>query len=106
MEFCLLYLICNTSNGENKIMKYDDLFYEEMKSQMDKILQTLENIKDKTINKVYNTEELCEYLGVGKSVINSYKKNGDLPYSKIGRTFLFTQDDVNHLIKNNKVIYV
>ena len=78
----------------------------EIKSQVDYILQTLESIKAEKVNKVYTTEQLCEYLGIGKSVINTYKRNGDLPYSKIGRTFLFTQKDIDHLLENNKVKYV
>lgn len=78
----------------------------EIKSQVDYILHTLEAIKAEKVNKVYTTEQLCEYLGVGKSVINTYKRNGELPYSKIGRTLLFTQKDVDNLIETNKIKFV
>lgn len=79
---------------------------EEINSKVNSILQTLESIRAEKVNKVYTTEQLCKYLGVGKSVIDTYKRNGDLPYSKIGRTFLFTQKDIDHLIETNKIKYV
>ena len=85
----------------NKILKL-----QEIDSKVNSILQILESIKAERLDKIYTTEQLCEHLGVGKSVIDSYKRNGDLPYSKIGRTLLFTQKDVDHLLETNKVKYV
>ena len=79
---------------------------QEINSKVDCIFKTLECIKAEKVNKIYTTEQLCKYLGVGKSVIDTYKKNGELPYSKIGRTFLFTQKDVDYLLEINKVKYV
>lgn len=78
----------------------------EVKSKMDLILTTLNSIKEESIQKVYTTEELCEYLHIGKPVIRKYINNGEISYSKIGRTFLFTQSDVDQLLENNKVKYV
>lgn len=77
----------------------------EVKSQLDKILQTLETIKEEKVEKVYTIEKLCEYLGVGKSVIETYRRNGELPYSKIGRTFLYSQRDIDQLLKNTRPHY-
>ena len=85
---------------------YQNLELQEINSKVNSILQTLESIRAEKVNKVYTTEQLCEYLGVGKSVIDTYKRNGDLPYSKIGRTFLFTQKDIDYLIETNKIKYV
>lgn len=84
----------------------NNLELQEINSKVNSILQTLESIRAEKVNKVYTTEQLCKYLGVGKSVIDTYKRNGDLPYSKIGRTFLFTQKDIDHLIETNKIKYV
>ncbi len=84
----------------------DNIKLIEISSKMDYISKTLESIKAETVNKVYNTEQLCEYLGVSKSVINTYKRNGELPYSKIGRSYVFTQKDIDQFLENNKVRYV
>lgn len=84
----------------------DNMKLMEISSKMDSISKTLESIKAETVNKVYNTEQLCEYLGVSKSVINTYKRNGELPYSKIGRSYVFTQKDIDQFLENNKVRYV
>ncbi len=77
----------------------------EISSKMDCISKTLECIKEEKVNKVYNTEQLCEYLGVSKSVINACKRNGELSYSKIGRSYVFTQKDVDQFLERNRVRY-
>lgn len=78
----------------------------EMKSQMEDILSTLNDIKDKAVQKVYNTKELSEYLKVGVSAIEKMRQDGELAYAKLGRTYVYTQADVDNLIKNNHIEFV
>lgn len=81
-------------------------FYFEMKSQMETILSKLEDIKESRLPKLYDTKGLCEYLKVGPSVIEKLRQDGELAYAKIGRTIVYTQDDVDNLIKNNHIKFV
>ena len=78
----------------------------EMQSKMDSIITTLTEIKEGTIQKVYNTKELSEYLKVGVSAIEKMRQDGELAYAKLGRTYVYTQEDVDNLIKNNHIEFV
>lgn len=73
---------------------------------MDEILTTVNVIRDSAEKKVYNTKELSEYLKIGVSAIEKLRQDGELAYSKLGRTIVYTQNDVDALIKNNHVSYV
>lgn len=79
---------------------------EEVVSKVDILLNEIQTIKDGSVNKVYNTKELCKHLGVGRSVIDKWRQNGDISYSKLGQTILFTQKDVDECLIRNKVKYV
>lgn len=79
---------------------------EDMVSKVDTILSEIKTIKDGSVNKVYNTKELCKHLGVGRSIIDRWRQNGDISYSKLGQTILFTQKDVDECLMKNKVKYV
>lgn len=50
----------------------------EVVSKVDTILNEIQTIKDGSVNKVYNTQELCKHLGVGRSVIDKWRQNGDI----------------------------
>ena len=78
----------------------------EMQSKMDSIITTLTEIKEGTVQKVYNTKELSEYLKVGVSAIEKLRQDGELSYAKLGRTYVYTQEDVDNLIKNNHIKFV
>lgn len=78
----------------------------EMESKVDNILTTLNNIKENAVQRVYNTKELSEYLRIGVEAIERLRQNGELAYAKLGRTYVYTQDDVDNLIKNNHISFV
>ena len=78
----------------------------EMESKIDSILQTLNELKENTVKKkYYTTKEVSEATGIGKTVIDKLRQNGEISYSKVGKTYIFTQDDLDQLIMNNKVKY-
>ena len=57
-----------------------------MKAEISAILAMLQEVKEQSVGKVYNTQELCEYLKVGKAVIDKLRQEGELEFSKLGRT--------------------
>lgn len=83
-----------------------ELDFIEMKSQMEDIISTLKEIKENAVQKVYNTKDLSEYLKVGVSAIEKMRQNGELAYAKLGRTYVYTQTDVDNLIKNNHINFI
>ena len=80
----------------------------DMNSKIEAILTALEEIRDgsNSAEKVYDAKSLSDYLKVGKSAIEKLRQDGELAYSKVGRTIIYTQSDVDALIKNNHVCYV
>ena len=79
---------------------------EDMVSKVDTILSEIKIIKDGGVKNVYNTKELCKHLGVGRSVIDKLRQNGEITYSKVGQSFVFTQQDVDDYLMRNQVKYV
>lgn len=80
----------------------------EIELKFDAILTALDDIRNgsNSAEKVYDTKGLCDYLKIGKSAIEKLRQDGELAYSKIGRTIVYTQSDVDALIQNNHVNYV
>ena len=83
-----------------------EIRFMEMESKVDNILTTLNDLKEKAVQKMYNTKELAEYLKIGIETIEKLRQNGELAYAKFGRTYVYTQDDVDNLIKNNHITFV
>lgn len=78
-----------------------------MKEKFEAILTALDEIRTgNSVEKVYDTKSLSDYLKIGKSAIEKLRQDGELAYSKIGRTIIYTQSDVDALIQNNHVNYV
>lgn len=77
----------------------------EIESKFEAILTALGEIRNgsNSAEKVYDTKSLSDYLKVGKSAIEKLRQDRELAYSKIGRTIVYTQSDVDALIRNNHV---
>lgn len=80
----------------------------EIELKFEAILAALDEMKNgnNSAEKVYDTKGLCDYLKIGKSAIEKLRQDGELAYSKVGRTIIYTQSDVDALIRNNHVCYV
>lgn len=52
-------------------------------------------------NEYITIEDLMQYLKVGRSTINRWRKEG-MPFVKIGRGVRFVLEDVNRWIDSNK----
>ena len=80
--------------------------FTEIQSQMKDMISTLNEIKENAVQRVYDTKELSAYLKVGVSAIEKLRQDGELAYAKLGRTYVYTQADVDNLIRNNHVEFV
>ena len=77
-----------------------------MEAEVSAIHAMLQELKEQTVGKVYNTQELCKYLKVGKAVIDKLRQDGELEFSKLGRTIVFTQRDIEKLLEKNHFSFV
>lgn len=77
-----------------------------MEAEISAILAMLQEVKEQSVGKVYNTQELSEYLKVGKAVIDKLRQDGELEFSKLGRTIVYTQRDIDKLLEKNHFSFV
>ena len=84
----------------------DNVSLMRMEAEVSAILTMLQELKEQTVGKVYNTQELCEYLKVGKAVIDKLRQDGELEFSKLGRTIVYTQRDIEKLLEKNHFSFV
>ena len=77
-----------------------------MEAEVSAIHAMLQELKEQTVGKVYNTQELCEYLKVGKGTIDKLRLDGELEFSKLGRTIVYTQRDIEKLLEKNHFSFV
>ena len=77
-----------------------------MEAEVSAILAMLQELKEQTVGKVYNTQELSEYLKVGKGTIDKLRQDGELEFSKLGRTIVYTQRDIEKLLEKNHFSFV
>ena len=84
----------------------DNVSLMRMEAEVSAIHAMLQELKEQTVGKVYNTQELCEYLKVGKAVIDKLRQDGELEFSKLGRTIVYTQRDIEKLLEKNHFSFV
>ena len=84
----------------------DNLSLMRMEAEVSAIHAMLQELMEQTVGKVYNTQELCEYLKVGKAVIDKLRQDGELEFSKLGRTIVYTQRDIEKLLEKNHFSFV
>ena len=84
----------------------ESINFMKMETDISAIYAMLQELKEQTVGKVYNTRELSEYLKVGKAVIDKLRQDGELEFSKLGRTIVYTQRDVDKLLEKNHFSFV
>ncbi len=87
----------------------EDEFKELIKTCVKSVLSEEEQIKDSTIEEPFiKIMEVSKILSVSKETIHKWKKEGRLPYHKIGRRIYFLKSEIlqaTKKIKNNKNIH-
>ena len=84
----------------------DNLSLMRMEAEVSAIHAMLQELMEQTVGKVYNTQELCEYLKVGKGTIDKLRLDGELEFSKLGRTIVYTQRVIEKLLEKNQFSFV
>jgi len=58
----------------------------------------------KEIEKIWlSQKEAAEYLGMGQTYVVSLRKNGIIPYSRIGNSVFFKKTDIDAVLESNMV---
>jgi len=59
--------------------------------------------KNTAIEPLLNLNEVAKILGVHRTKVSKYAREGDLPYIELGRNMRFLMDDVNAFIYSRRV---
>lgn len=76
-----------------------------MDNSTNKKLETLISKVDKILAREgkqwLRTTEAAEYLGISTTQIHNFKREGVLPYTKLGGTLYFRKSDIDQLLEGN-----
>ena len=87
-------------------MKQENILnFSELASKVDAILEAIQKLKDGGSKMCYTSREVSEMTGIGKSVIDRMRQNGEISYSKVGQSIVFTQKDIDELLELTRVRY-
>jgi hypothetical protein len=70
----------------------------QIKTYLENIKKTQRNIH---LSEWVNSNQVMEFLGIGKSMLHRLRTQGLLPYSKINGKYLYKGDDIKKLLSSN-----
>lgn len=77
------------------------VFKEELLEDLQKILQDYS--KGISPKKWLKSTEVMELLKISPGTLQNFRVNGTLPYSKIGGMIYYDSEDINEVLKGNKI---
>lgn len=85
-------------------MKVDLITQQDMDSlhvKVDKLINLLEKRPLTGITKWLKSSDVKKLLGCSDSSLINYRTSGILPYTKIGGTYYYSENDVNSIFQNS-----
>lgn len=61
-----------------------------------------EELKRKSEKQFISFKEVCEWLNISPSTLNSWKSKNMIPYMKIGKKLLFNKQEISEALKNSR----
>ncbi len=75
---------------------------EEFQSQIREVIkEELAIVFSQKKEKLMNAKQLCEFLGIHLSTLNSWKSKGMIPCLRIGKRVFFSKDQVLQALKED-----
>lgn len=85
-----------------QVLTTDDLY--EFKTQLFEELKKLMDHKPQSSKKKYlKSSEVMEMLQVSPGTLQNLRINGTLPYSKIGGIIFYDAEEINLIMKENRI---
>jgi len=85
-------LASTTNTGEPDVL-------EEIRKSLEKLSEAVA----KPPQKYLRIGEAASYLGVSGRFIHQMKADGDLPYHRIGRSVVFSKEDLDNFMENRRI---
>ena len=68
------------------------------KEEIDKFILDIAKCK----MKIYTTKEVCHLLNIAHKLLVRYRKEGLLPYSRVGDKYWYTQKDIYEFLRRTR----
>ena len=73
---------------------------EEFQSSIREVIKAeLAIVSNQKSEKLMNAKQLCEYLGIHISTLNTWKAEGKIPFKRLGKRIFFDREEVLSSLK-------
>lgn len=70
---------------------------------LSKVNEMLSEFQKNSDKKWLRTQEAADYLGISKTQIHNLKRNGTLPFTKLGGSIYFKRQEIDDVLEGNMV---
>lgn len=86
-----------------EIVTIEKKTFEAMMEQFKRLTRTVDALchesNERRMAKWLDNQDVCVILGISLRTLQTYRDNGTLPYSQIGRKMFYKPDDVEQIIQ-------
>ena len=80
--------------------KFNDNDFKKLMDSIDRIAKSLRKMNEGEELNIYTSEDVCKKLGVSETLLSRYRNERQLPYSKVGDKYFYTDEDIENFIEN------
>lgn len=80
--------------------KFSDMDYKKLMGQMEVITKSIKQLNEGEKLNVYTSKEVCKRLGVSEALLSIYRNERQLPFSRVGDKYFYTDEDIDKFIEN------
>ena len=80
--------------------KLNDNDFKKLMDSIDRIAKSLRKMNEGEELNIYTSEDVCKKLGVSETLLSRYRNERQLPYSKVGDKYFYTDEDIENFIEN------
>lgn len=80
--------------------KFNDNDFEKLMDSIDRVTKSFRKMNGGEELTIYTNEDMCKKLGVSETLLSRYRDERQLPYSKVGDKYFYTDEDIESFIEN------
>lgn len=87
------------------IVAIESKTFEQMKERFEDFFRQIKNLCGDNQNKEkwFGNDDVCRLLQISKRTLQSYRNNGILPYSQIGRKCYYRVSNIENLVSESQI---
>ena len=80
--------------------RFSDRDFKELMTRMEDVTRCIGQINEGDELHVYTSKEVCKRLGVSEALLSIYRNERQLPFSRVGDKYFYTDEDIEKFIEN------